>query len=596
MTRAATLMAAALLAGCHAQRVADLRQRIDALKGEAAALSADAAALRAQLDALPPPTASIRMDNDPPGFDASIPLPAGDPARPDVILLSIDTLRADHLSTYGYKRPTSPVIDALGAGGAVFEQAWSPTSWTLPSHTTMLSGMLPIHHGTIDDHLRISADVPLVQEAFARAGYRTKGVVSTLFVSSRFGFERGFAHFEDFGIRSKKQNNLSTVDADHVFHHALDWAQKEQAGQPMFLFLHVYDAHYQYDPPSPWNEKFDRKPEWGDEAYKDYFAYKGRMLSAVQLEHQIAQYDEEIAFIDAMFGEFLDKWRASGRRAIVAVTADHGEEFGERGSWGHAHTLWPEQLHVPFVVNGPGVVTQRVSERVGTEDIAPTLAALAGVPFAARDGVSRAGTLRGTGDPDVPADHVAGLFADTSRFDTVAYRWHEGAYDLQVDVAEGVRSLCKLDEDPTCAVNAYRQHRPEAEELFGHMMAYLGTPWKALAQGTVEVRDGVLYIGADRANEMSSVSPETPFLVVPGDALVRFTRDDGVKSGPWRPLGGSVPGARCPVSFDGRFTVNTELPELSVSDTAMLEALGYLQAAPEEDPEPVGPSGRVDCP
>ncbi|MEQ1501159.1 MAG: sulfatase-like hydrolase/transferase [Myxococcota bacterium] len=587
------MILAVALAGCHQQRVADLEQHIATLKTEVDRLNAEAATLRTQLASRPPPTASIRVDNDPPGFDASKPLPAGNPQRPDVIVLSIDTLRADHLGTYGYARPTSPNLDALGQEGTVFEDAWSPTSWTLPSHTTMLSSWLPIHHGTIEDHLKISSDVPLLQESFRSAGYGTVGVVSTLFVSSRFGFDRGFDHFEDFGIRSKRENNLSTVTADQVFHHALDWSQKQPDGKPLFLFLHVYDAHYQYDPPAPWNEKFDRKPQWGDEVYRNYEAYKKRMIPQVQLDHQLAQYDEEIAYIDAMFGEFLTRWR-SERPALVIVTADHGEEFGERGSWGHAHTLWPEQLHVPLIVNGPGVVAQRRPDRVGTEDIAATVAELAGIPFANRDGLSRAPEIRTGVAPTT--DHVAGKFADTSRFDTIAVRWHEGAFDLQIDVAEGQRSLCKVDEDKTCKVNVYRQYRTEAEAMFDHLVAWLGDPWEVSEAGTVEARDGVIYVGNDRKNQTAEVYPGDKFSVMPGDAKVRF-QAEGRTFGPWQPLGGTTPGNKCPVAFTGRATIGTELPELSAGESEMLEALGYLQGDPEaEDPaEAVGATGPTAC-
>jgi arylsulfatase A-like enzyme len=590
------LGALAMLA-CHGQRVHDVQVRIDTLKQEVATLQAEAGAMRAALDAIPPPTAAVRVDNDPPGFDADRPLPAGHPTRPDVILLSIDTLRADHLGTYGYERPTSPTFDALAAGGTVFEQAWSPSSWTLPSHTTMLSGILPVHHGTIDDHLRIADDVPLLGEAFQGAGYATQAVVSTLFVSSRFGFDRGFDRFEDFGIRSKEKNNLSTVDADHVFHYALHHAQQVPEGTPMFLFLHVYDVHYGYDAPPPYNERFDRRPAWGDEPYKNYFAYKQRMVDRDQLEHQIAQYDEEILYVDAMFDALLQRWRAAGREAIVVVTADHGEEFGERDSWGHAHTLWPEQLHVPLIVSGPGIRPQRVATRVGIEDIAPTLAELAGVWMPARDGVSRAAVLR-TGVDETAPDHVSGRFADTSRFDTLVYRWHDGLYDLHVDLRAGHRALCKLDEDPGCAINVYRRHKDQADQMFADLTHFLGEPWATRASGRVST-DGVLFVDGQRVKGPAArMLPDKTFAVHPADAFVRWTADEGATIlGPWQPLGGAIPGERCPIAYTGRFTVGTELPELSSEDTAMLESLGYLQGDENEEPgSPEAPSGRVDCP
>jgi arylsulfatase A-like enzyme len=588
------LVTAVLLGGaCHVERRTAVQQQVIALRTKIVALEAEAAALKTVLDSRPPPTAAVRFDNDPPGFDAARPLPAGDPRRPDVILLSIDTLRADHLGTYGYSRDTSPFFDRLAAEGTLFEQAWSPTSWTLPSHTTMLSGQNPVRHGAIEDHLRIAADVPLVQERFRAAGYTTVGAVATLFVSSRYGFERGFDHFVDFGIKDKATNNLSTVEADHVFHHALDWAQEQPAGQPMFVFLHVYDAHFKYDAPPPWNEKFDRKPMWGDEVYKNYHAYKMRMVPAVQLAHQVAQYDEEIAYVDDAFGRFVETWRGT-RPAIVVVTADHGEEFGERGSWGHAHTLWPEQLHVPLIVNGPGVAVQRVTERVGTEDIAPTLAALGGIRFDAKDGVSRADQITTGAPPELSVEPAR--FAATSRFDTLVYRWHEGGHDFYVDLVEGVRSLCELTSDPECRSNLYRTDKERGEAMFRAMMAHLGEPWRALSAGRVEVREGIAFTAAERKDQTLDVSPGMTFAVEPGDAAILFHPPEGEVLGPWRPLGGSIPGARCPLTYGGRWVKDAELPEKSEEDIEMLEALGYVQEEADPEAPVLIPSGPIACP
>lgn len=583
-----------LLGACVDGRLDRLTHDITALEAQVAKMTAETESLYEVLRSIPPPTAAVRMDHDPAGYVADAPLPNGHPRRPDVILLSIDTLRADHLGAYGYHRDTSPFLDSLAADGARFDQAWSPTSWTLPSHTTMLSGQLPVHHGAIDDHLRIADDVPLIQTTFRRGGYRTMAAVATMFVSSRFGFDRDFDQFIDFGIRDKRTNNLSTVDADHVFNHARHWAQKQPDGAPLFLFLHVYDAHYGYDPPAPFNEKFDRAPAWGDAVYKHYGAYKKRMVPAVQLAHQVAQYDEEIAWIDDAFRQFVESWRAAGRDAIVVVTADHGEEFGERGSWGHAHTLWPEQLRVPLIVNGPGIPPAVLTERAGAEDIAPTLAALAGLRFSSLDGVSRAAAIRGDVQEAAPA---SAKFADTSRFDSLVYRWHDPPWDLHVDVGHGQRSLCNLADDPQCTTNVYRHHGDKAQALFDDMMNWLGHPWTARQTGHVEVLNGILFAGSDRKNQNLDVAPGDRFAVHPGDALVKFTADGNI-DGPWRPLGGSVPGARCPVQFSGRFTVGSELERMSDEDRSMLEALGYLQSDEEDedsDDEPPA-SGRVACP
>lgn len=580
------------LSGCHGARVAALEQRVADRRAEVQALNELVVGMRRQLDAHPPPTASAaEASNTPPGFDYDTPLPPGDPRRPDVILLSIDTLRADHLGTYGYERDTSPFIDSLGREGTVYDQMWSATSWTLPSHTTMLSGWLPVHHGTIDDHLKIAPDVHLLQESFEASGYRTIGVVSTLFVSSRFGFDRGFDQFEDFGIKSKRENNLSTVDADHVFQNAHYWAQKAKPGEPMFVFVHVYDAHYQYDPPAPWNEKFDRKPKWGDAVYKNYQAYQRNMIPKVQLDHQVAQYDEEIAFVDDSLREFVTRWRAAGRQAVVVVTADHGEEFGERGSWGHAHTLYPEQLHIPLIVNGPGVKQQRVPTRMGTEDVAPTVAGLVGVPFGTpKDGVDRSSEIE-QGRPW--QGRTSAPFADTSRFDSLVYRWHEPPYDLVVDIKHHRRELYDTSVDPEERTNLYKGNKELTEALFQRMSAWLGEPWTASAAGVVEVRDGVLFAeNGDRKGSTWNVVPGAKFAVQPGDAKVMFHGPKGT-DGPWRPLGGMVPGEKCPLQYGGRLLHDAEIAALTDEEQAMLVALGYVQG--DEEGSAASPGGEAPC-
>lgn len=567
------------LGSCANGRIQQLRTDISSLQKSVDALNADVKYMRDVLQRQPPPTAAIRIDNDPEGFDLSRPLPEGHARLPDVILLSVDTLRADHLGAYGYERDTSPFIDALADEGTLFASAWSPTSWTLPSHTTMLSGMLPEHHGTIDDHLRIPSDVAMVQEAFQRAGYQTGGATATLFVSRKFGFDRGFDFFEDFGILGKKENNASTVDADHVFHTALHWAQERDPGVPLFLFLHVYDVHYGYDAPPPWNEKFDRAPRWGDAKYKNYHAYKKRMINGVQLEHQVAQYDEEIAFVDDSFRELVEKWQSERGNVLVSVTADHGEEFGERGSWGHGHTLYPEQLHVPWVIAGPGVPAQVLDQRVGTEDIAVTLATLAGVPFRAPDAVDRAMQVRRGGE--ARPEHVSAPFAASSRFDTLVYRWHAPPYDLYLDLVAASRALCNVEEDPTCASNLFKGNRDLADDMFRDMLGWLGAPWQAKKSGVVNLKGGVVFQDGQRKKQPHRVSPGDRFHAEPGDAKVRFTSDDDqVTHGPWRALGGEIPTASDPVRFSGRHH-NEAAAEMTADEQAMLRELGYLQGDDE---------------
>ncbi len=562
-------MIALLLLACVNERVQtlernirDLQLTVDDLDAEQRLL--DQAVRQAQAEG------KLAYDRNPPGWDPSRPLPPGDPNHPDVILLSIDTLRADHLSAYGYARNTSPYIASLAARGTRYADNWSPSSWTLPSHTTMLTGQLTWHHGVVEDTLQVAADTPLLQERFQSAGYRTAGVTSALFVSRKFGFDRGFDHFHDFDIHDARINNLATVTAENVFANATHWAQDQEAGKPIFLFLHVFDVHYQYSPPTPWDERFDRKGEPRAARYKNYEHYLAHPLPEAQLAHQIAAYDEEIAYVDDQLRQFLERWEASGRSVYFAVTADHGEEFAERGSWGHAHTLYPEQLHVPWVVVGPDVKAQVVSQRSGNEDIAPTLAALAGLEMPQADGVSRATQLR-TGA--AVGGGVPAAFADTSRFQTNRIRWHRPPYDLYVDLVNADIAVCDLRASPTC--DRWITDPAVAARAAEGLDGFLGDPWTATVDGTIVVDGGAVYNGRGAPLAKVPMTAGSRFTVLPGDAKVSFLAADGTRSGPWQPLGGALPDAQSPLQFAGRsLSVGVALSD---EEKAMLEALGYVQ-------------------
>jgi arylsulfatase A-like enzyme len=488
-----------------------------------------------------------------------------------VILLSIDTLRADHVGSYGYARPTTPGLDAMAAGGARFASAWAPSPWTLPSHATMLTGLLPIHHGAIEAELALGDRVPLLQQAFQDAGYVTGGFVATLFVSDRFGFERGFQRFDDMGIDDERENLTASPTAEAVLARARAWASEQPPGQPLFLFLHVYDAHYAYDPPAPWDRRFDRSPDGDDPTYKNYDYYARHPLEPAELAHQIAQYDEAIAYVDDTFRRWTDGWTAGGRRAYVAVVSDHGEELGERGSWGHAHTLWPEQLHVPWIVSGPGVTAQVVSERVGLEDVAPTLAGLAGVPWTATDGVDRSGVVRGGPFGGAPS----GRYAETSRFRSSKLRWHQDPYDLHLDLARGSFALCDLAADPGCTQEVSAVRPTTVGAMAAALYDWIGTPWVVTSPGTVAA-DGTFLFDGQRVQKRLLAPAGTRFALFPLDAALTWTDTAGGVAGPWRVLGGGAPDAGQPVQYTG-IEPGARPVVLDGGERGQLEALGYVQ-------------------
>lgn len=497
-------------------------------------------------------------------------LPAGDAERPDVLLISVDTLRPDHLGAWGYERDTSPFLDTLAASGTRFANAWAPAPWTLPSHATMLSGQSPDHHGAIEGELTLPPALPLLQSTFQDAGYTTLGTVTTLFVSDRFGFDRGFSHYHDFGIDDEKKNLSQTPDAEEAVDHVLQTLSTLPPGEPVFSFLHLYDAHYPYAAPGEWEEKFDRKGNKDDIPYRNYQTHLRKQLSAAQMDHQVAQYDEEIAYVDHQLRRLVEAWRASGRSLTVVLAADHGEEFGERGSWGHAHTLTPEQLHVPWLIDGPGVKAQVVEERVGLEDLSSTVAGLAGLSHPG-DGVDRSAQVRE--GAAVPTQHTPGDYAETSRFRTLKLRWHSPPWDLYWDLPSDTLEACDLSKDATCE---FLEAPPEevATRLKAELLARVGTPWTA-KRGVVMQSSGVFVVDGKRFKKQVAVPAGQGFALLPPDASFTVKATDGASDGPFSALG-ELPGEDALVAYSGQLA-QAGAVELDDNERAALEALGYVQ-------------------
>jgi arylsulfatase A-like enzyme len=498
----------------------------------------------------------------------------GQRARPpDLILLSIDTLRADHLGAWGYERDTSPFLDRMAGEGTRFANAWSAAPWTLPSQATILSGALPQEHGAIEQRYAIDKNVPWLPQILHETGYATLAVVTSMYVSAKFDFDRGFDHFVDLSIGEDGIDPQLMPDAQEVFDTALQWTAGQRADQPLFLFLHVYDAHWPYDAPAPFDTQFDEATP--GMVYKNYHYYLKHPLSDEAMAHLVAQYDEEIRYVDAMLERFWKRWQETrgDRDVTFMVVADHGEEFGERGSWGHAHTLTPEQLHVPWIAWGSGVRAQVIDDRVGMEDVAPTLAALAGATLASRTGIAREAQLRAG---VAPADtRVAAPLASTTRFRTLMYRWHRRPYDLIFDMNRYRYALYDLTQDPKATVDLSSQHVDVVRDLNQEMFAFLGQPWEAKAAGLLTT-NGVFVVDGIRQNQTLEVAAGQHFAVFPLEAKITLADADGRTSGPWQILGGSPPpDGDWALAWSGR-PADVDLPELSEQEREHLRALGYL--------------------
>jgi arylsulfatase A-like enzyme len=299
-----------------------------------------------------------------------------------VILVSLDCVRADHTSVHGYPRETTPRLARFAEDGVVFEQAMSAAPSTLPSHMTMFSGLTPALHGA-SKWTGLSPAVEVLPEILDQRGFETHAVVSAPYLHPGFGFDRGFDSY------------LTKIDAraDGVVDAAIEKLAFAR-GSDFFLFLHVFDAHWPYDPPASYRERFAPRPR-DISALLDLVKLDRPPRDQGDVQAMKDLYDAEIAYTDGEFGRFLDELDARGlyEGSLILVTADHGETFYEHGHWQHSRTLYDELLHVPLVVKWPG---NRLFGRSGSiashVDILPTvLADLGLVPDEALRGVDLAG-------------------------------------------------------------------------------------------------------------------------------------------------------------------------------------------------------------
>jgi arylsulfatase A-like enzyme/Flp pilus assembly protein TadD len=308
-------------------------------------------------------------------------------ASPNVLLVTLDTTRADHLGCYGDADALTPALDALAAGGTVFDQAYTPSPMTLPSHATIMTGLEPPEHGLhVNGRSVLAPGIPTLAELLAANGYRTGAFVAAFVLNHRFGLDRGFGTYDDDLAGAREQTveeHLSVYrPGDRVVDAALAWLDgAANAGTPFFAWVHLYDPHYPNYP----NDALAGTPFAG-----------------------VASYDAEVAFMDRQVGrllEFLDR-RGLRDDTLVIALADHGEGLGDHGEQEHGYLLNEEVLRVPFIVSLPGTVRagHRVGSIVSSVDVLPTVLDLARVahPSAGR-GRSLRAALAGEPIPSVPS-------------------------------------------------------------------------------------------------------------------------------------------------------------------------------------------------
>jgi len=279
------------------------------------------------------------------------------PETPDIILISIDSLRPDRLGVYGHDRDTSPSIDGFASEAVVFDQAFSTTSWTLPSHASMLTGLYPEVHGVVEGKQRVGEDAILLSEMLQDEGYQTQAVVSGPYLRSRFGFNQGWDDYDDYTISVRGKRATTGGPFTPQQHRRILEMLDEADERPLFMFLHYWDVHYDYNPPEPWRSKFD--PDYEGDLDVSLFTRNESInpdMDPRDLQHLLALYDGEIAFTDHYLGLLFEALRARGRfeNSIIVLTSDHGDEFFEHGQKGHRANLYNATLGVPLIIRFPG--------------------------------------------------------------------------------------------------------------------------------------------------------------------------------------------------------------------------------------------------
>ena len=381
---------------------------------------------------------------------------------PNVVLLTLDTTRRDHLSVYGYERPTTPRLEGFAREGVVFDTAFCPIATTGPSHSSIFTSLYPVAHHVVKNGIRLDEELETLAEILTARGYQTAAVISSFVLTEKFGYAQGFAHFEDdftlagSSVRTQSWEGQQVEGgfdrrADDATRRAIRWLKEDRdADEPFFLFVHYFDPHSPYAPPPEFANRFTQG------GARDF------------LTDAIGKYDEEIAFTDQQIGVLLDALDGMGLKddTLVIVTADHGEGLGQHNHLEHGVNVYDEAVRVPLLARWPGHLTagRVITEPVELVDLAPTILNLAGFPERTSfQGRSLARGLLG----DEALDEKRPVFLHRRHYEPglvgrtrvagekFAVRHEE--WKLILGPEEGTHELFALDSDPHELRNLYDQ-------------------------------------------------------------------------------------------------------------------------------------------
>jgi arylsulfatase A-like enzyme/tetratricopeptide (TPR) repeat protein len=429
--------------------------------------------------------------------------------KPNVILVTMDTTRADHLACYGYPNIKTPNLDALAGRGVLFEQAATAAPLTLPAHCTIMTGMYPTYHGVrVNGNTALSDEQTTLAEVLAAQGYQTGAFIGAFVLDGRWGLKQGFQHYDDqFDLSKYKHLDLGAVQkpGNQVMDAALAWLEEQKKGS-FFAWIHLYDPHAPYEPPEPYSSE-----------------YSPRGLTGL--------YDGEIAFMDEQIGRCV-AWLAKNdldKKTILILIGDHGEGLGSHGEGTHGFFIYDAVVHVPFLVITPFSELQgkRVSSQVSSVDVVPTLLDLADI--AAPLKVQGRSLLTAMFRPEKDGE---GYAYSESMAPNLQFGWSplHSLRTARYKYIDAPRAeLYDIHQDPDEQTNIYPRYsdvvqkmKTELERLISETSQDAPTPQAAnLDKETMERLSALGYIGAPVTRKKSSNERSRP-LADPKDKLPVF--------------------------------------------------------------------------
>lgn len=436
----------------------------------------------------------------------AVPPPAG---TPDVILVSFDTTRADHLSLYGYERPTSPQLEEFAKDALVFTQARSTAGWTLPGHASMLTGMYPSRHGahlaggwlpgqSIDGRRNVAfplaADKTTMTEVLRDRGYHTGAFVANFsYLYRDFGLAQGFNIYDDKpgllmrvkppvvrfaqqfspGFCLKPFRSARDINAS-----ALGWLDATPTDRPSFLFVNYMEPHQPWLAPAPFDKWVWNQPEAHALAVKNLYTHEVKDFTTAEIDFITANYDGQLAAMDQAFAELVQALKSRGRyeNALIIVTADHGELLGDHGNVGHmGRMLYEGLLHVPMIVKFPGAdhPRGRVDTPVQNLDVPPTALTVAGAPIPQ---AVQGQDLRNVSHPSLAEEDINPFLVAEygSAYDRAVRVLFDGSWKL-ISTSRGEKRLYDLARDPSEKTDLAAAEPQRVQELAQRLEAKMST-------------------------------------------------------------------------------------------------------------------------